>query len=572
MSTRSRTVLFWGAGATASLGIHVTDDQGRFLRALAPRLDRRETLTSRVRNAFENRVSDRWLRAFRDLLKILGDRESATADMSQAADIDDEQLEAMRRNWKLKGKDELRKRIVELRSLYDWPALVAAINVCPSGAPIGDIAGGAKAAEDRLQLIDLFNLLDMHQQSGHGFPDRQGTFLPPQRIIGARGALVLLIQTLTYVDWHAKALKSRDLRRHRGFAHELGLRMQREGLRFAETAGPDDFELDDFIEGDVSVVSMNWDPIGLWAQFAANRVLNKADDVPHIGSPAHRMQLYHELGYFVAGPRVNKDHPGSKVWQPMNISSARQLNDQTHGANLRIRVSKYLFPHGCLWWRECPNCGKLSSYIGDKWTMKSTSLLPPPPIKTFVRKGQFRSWVGGKERRCWDRGEVDARACVHCKTMTYAHHTPVVMQTSFKTKPPPFLEEIQREMRVVVQDADHIILMGYSLPPDDVTYRAFLAARIGRSRDTRKDREDQVRCSVVGKEDGYDNRWCYPDELDRKPERPKAVTHARDLFGPANVRFFGGGIPNVFLDSGRSVSRDAVERLLAWNARYGAPC
>ena len=197
----------------------------------------------------------------------------------------------------------------------------------------------------------------------------------------------LLIQALTYVDWHAGAREHPHLQHHRAFAVELGRRMPREGLRFAAQADPGDFELDEFIEGDVSVVSMNWDPVGLWAQFVANRSLNAASNVPHIGSPAHTMKLYHELGYFVAGPRVDKKHSGSKVWQPMNISSARQLNDRTHGANLRIRVSKYLFPQGCLWWRECPNCGKLSSFIGDEWEMDSASLLPPPPPPQSLRRG-----------------------------------------------------------------------------------------------------------------------------------------------------------------------------------------
>ena len=473
----------------------------------------------------------------------------------------------MKRNWERTTEEELCKRIVELRSLYDWPALVASINVCPGGISEDDAKDGASDAQSGFKLIDLFNLLDMHQQSGHGFPDREGTFLPPQRVIGARGALVLLIQALTYVDWHARARDDEHLQHHRDFAVELGRRMQREGRRFAATAEPDDLELDEFIVGDVSVVSLNWDPIGLWAQFVANRGLNKAKDVPHVGSPARSLQLYHEFGYFVAGPRVDKDHRGSKVWQPMNIASARQINDENHGANVRIRVSRYLFPHGCLWWRECPNCGKLSSYIGDEWGIDPASLLPPPPLKAFVDEGQFRSWADEKEEPSWSRGEVDARACVHCKTLTYAHHTPLMMQTSFKTAPPPFLEEIQREMRVVVQEAHHIILMGYSLPPDDVTYRAFLAARIQRSPEGRKDAESHVRCSVVGKGCDDDRRWVYPEELDGKQGLSDAVTHARDLFGATNVRFFGGGIPEVFLDDGGGVSRDKVERLLTWESR-----
>ena len=548
-----RAVLFWGAGATASLGMPTTEGQAKFLRAVAPRPDGKEGLESRVRRGLGNDIADRWVSAFSDLLKILGDREKARDGSLSVSDILDQQLEAMGRNWERRGKDALRQRIVQLRSLYDWPALVAAINTCP----------GATSTD--FKLSDLFNLLDMHHQSGHGFPDREKTFLTPQRVIGARGALGLLIQAMFFVDWHARARRRRDLQHHEDFAIALGHRMQNEGQRIATLGGPDDFELDDFILGDVDFVSLNWDPIGLWAQFVANRSLNVALDVPYVGCPAHKMALYHELGYFVAGPRVDKKHAGNKVWQPMNVSSARQLNDRKHGSNLRIRVSKYLFPHGCLWWRECPNCGKLSSYIGDVWEMGSKSLLPPPPLRAFVDIGQFESWCAEAEEEKWRLGEVDARACVHCRTLTYAHHTPVVMQTNFKTAPPPFLDEIQREMRVVVQEADHIVLAGYSLPPDDVTYRAFFSARTRRNLNGDTDAGRKVRCSVVGLNHRYGNGWIYPAEIRANGEPPETVKNAQDVFGEENVRFFGGGVPGVFLDGGGRVSARTVERLLVWD-------
>ena len=565
MTSDTRTVLFWGAGATASLGIHTTEGQARFVRALAPRPQGTKSLQNRVCDALGSGVSERWVSALCDLLKILGDLETVCDDKLSVADIHPEQTEAMRRNWKRKKESDLHKRIVELRSLYDWPALVAAINVCPGRNVVTTSNAMTATGESGFQLIDLFNLLDLHHQSGHGFPDRRSTFLTPQRVLGARGALGLLIQSVTYVDWHARAREHGDLQHHRAFAIELGRRMQRQGLRLAAQSDPDDFELDEFIVGNVSAVSMNWDPIGLWAQFVANRSLNGADNVPHVGSPAQKMKLYHELGYFIAGPRVDKDHSGNKVWQPMNIASARQLNDRTHGARLRIRVSKYLFPHGCLWWRECPNCGKLSSYIGDKWEIDSATLLPPPPLMAFVSDEQFRSWCkNDREVDKWRLGEVDARACVHCETLTYAHHTPVVMQTSFKSTPPPFLDEIQREMRVVVQEANHIVLAGYSLPPDDVAYRTFLSARIRKSSERRNGTKAPVRCSVIGKEDGHESRWIYPDELQTKDNLPDAVRHAREVFDAENVRFFGAGIPDVFLHGGASVTAQAVHRLLAW--------
>lgn len=70
------------------------------------------------------------------------------------------------------------------------------------------------------------------------------------------------------------------------------------------------------------------------------------------------------------------------------------------------------------------------------------------------------------------------------------------MQSSFKARPPSFIEEIQRDLRATTMQADHIIFMGYSLPPDDVTYRAFFSAR-------RQKGGKDVHCTVVGK--GEDN-------------------------------------------------------------------
>ena len=117
----------------------------------------------------------------------------------------------------------------------------------------------------------------------------------------------------------------------------------------------------------------------------------------------------------------------------------------------------------------------------------------PPPLNAFVEEGitfEPSTTERRAEEKAWREGKVDARSCVHCNTLTYAHHMPLLMQSNFKSAPPPFMEEIRRDMRVVVREADHIVLMGYSLPPDDVTYRAFFAARQRRG-------DPKVKCSVV---------------------------------------------------------------------------
>ena len=464
----------------------------------------------------------------------------------------------MRRHWRPGASDgELRDRIVTLRTLYDWPALKEIIAVCP----------GAQSDSDSFRLNDLFNVLDMHGQSGHGFRGKAGEFLTPQRVLGARNALKLLQQTTLYIDWQYGRKAYREyLEHYYDFAKALGRRMQRQGLELA--GNKPIFDSRDFYMGDVSFVSFNYDPIALWCQLVANRDLNKSLGVPHVDCPASKLQIFHDLGHFVAGPRVEdrEDRDPKTPWHPMNESSAQRLNDPDHRSGDRIRISKFLFPHGCLWWRECPDCGKLSSYMGDTWEWDSPTLIPPPPLKAFVQDGMFNARFD-KEREAWGKGEVDARACVHCQTLTYAHHTQTRMQSSFKAPPPPFLDEIKRDLRVAVQNADHIVLMGYSLPPDDVDYRAFFAAR----RRLGSKNEKPVKCSVVGGTE-HGSRWFGPSEWPAmlpRMEKGKApcttLEAARDLFERENVRFYGGGVPSVFLDGGR-VTDSAVDKLLTWES------
>ena len=449
----------------------------------------------------------------------------------------------MRCNWKPKSCSELRRRILHLRYTYDWLALKEIVRACPGS--------GEPAYRERFKINDLFNIMDLHGQSGHGF-HAGGHFLTPQQVGGAKNALKMLLQAMFFIDWQV-ARKCDHLALHYDFARVLARRMQRAGIERCDQR-PDSPE---FYLGDVSFASMNYDPIGLWCQMIANRNFNRSLTVPHIGCPASKLEVFLDQAHFVSGVRPEKREPEPRVWHSMSEAVVQRLNE----VGQRIRVTKFLLPHGCLCWRECPNCGKLSNYCGDSWTEDSPTLIPPPPLSTFVpdiKYEQARTVKGDKERRAWEKGEVDARACVHCDTLTYAHHTSTQMQSSLKERPPAFLEEIQRELRVIVKKAEHVVLMGYSLPEDDVLYRAFFAAhRSGDSQD--------VKCTVVDKKDDYD-RWFGAKELDEKTDlhRDTAVGAARDIFGRENVRFYGGGVPNVFLEGG-TVRDRAVERLLVWD-------
>jgi hypothetical protein len=545
-SPQPRNLIFWGAGATAALGIRTTADQVTFVRKLAGPRDPITPLESRVADALTNNVNDTtpWHSALYDLLAILGD---AKDRFTRIDFVDASELEAMRRNWSLKDDDRLRREIIRLRLLYDWPALKAIIHICP-----GSCTGA-------FTLNDLFNIIDLHLNFGVRSAELDGDgeaiFLDSRRLIGARKALNLILIALFYIDYQAcLASRSDLLRQYYEFAVQIGRRMQQQGLRLVNEGRQ--LDVPQFYQGDLGFVSLNYDPIGLWVQFIANRELNRNSHAPHIGSPAVPLHIYHDFGHLIPARGIQRQEMHFP-WYPLNEAAAQRLNEARYASGYRVRLTKFLFPHGCLCWRECPDCGKLSAYHGHTWDLYARGLFPPPPLRAFDLS-PCPTWIGNPERERRELGMVDARACLHCQTITYAHHTQIVPQSSFKTQPPSFLDEIQRELRATTMKANHILLMGYSLPPDDVAYRAFFSAR--------RQRKDDVHCTVVNK-DNDNPSWHGPDSLEARiwsnNETIKAVT---DIFGGKNVRFYGGGIPNVFLDETGHATSHKLEELLDWNS------
>ncbi len=549
--TPPKTLIFWGAGATAALGIRTSLQQAKFVQALAATDNPRGSLAERIATALGAKAIEPWNSALRDLLTILGDR-PATYHSIHA--IDDAEMEAMRRNWQAgAGHEELRRRIIELRLNYDWPALKSVIRVCPG------------SGTDNFKINDLFNVLDMHIPGKFGFRAPAETessaldqqFLDARRLIGAKNALYVILLAMFHIDYQVCInQKPEVLAQYLGFARHLGHRMRQRGIALA--SGGERLDRPEFYRSDVSFVSLNYDPVALWVQFIAHRELNGDGAAPHLGSPAVPLHLYHEFGHLIPARGVERtaaDWP----WYPLNEAAAQRLNEEKYPSGYRVRLTKFLFPHGCLCWRECPDCGKLSAYHGDLWDLYSTGLFPPPPLQAFDRTPRPDK-INGDERDARMKGAVDARACLHCGTLTYAQHTQTVMQSSFKSAPPSFIEEIQRDLRAETMKATHIIFLGYSLPPDDVTYRAFFSAR-----SQRRDKS-AVRCTIVNLDDS-NSGWLGADALKARAfPKDHVVSAVGDIFGKDNIRFYGGGAPAVFLDGAGTPTPEALDRLLDWSS------
>ncbi len=136
--TQPQNVIFWGAGATAALGMRVTQKQGEFIQHItgAANASRHEkSLQQCIADALAPNRSAPWSSALFDLITILGDRDE---NYDHIRAINDDEREAMRRNWPGAGDNlDLENRIIDLRLIYDWPALKSVVRICPGYNYIG---------------------------------------------------------------------------------------------------------------------------------------------------------------------------------------------------------------------------------------------------------------------------------------------------------------------------------------------------------------------------------------------------------------------------------------------------
>ena len=200
---------------------------------------------------------------------------------------------------------------------------------------------------------------------------------------------------------------------------------------------------------------------------------------------------------------------------------------------------------------------------GNHWEYKSKRLIPPFPIPFFEDENyeppNKKEWEWRKNKLHWD-----SMQCMHCGSETHALDAPMIMQSLYKSTPTSFLEEIQRNVRVSLEKARHIVLFGYQLPSDDVVWQQTFAEavrpRIGSSK--------EAFCSVVVGCNGK-CEWLYDDVLEQYVERYRkddeaesygvpAIENAWAIFGKDKVRAWTGGIPDVF---GNCTEADVKELL-----------
>jgi hypothetical protein len=548
------TAVLWGAGATAKLGFPTTDEQARCLSTLAAICT--GGLEERVRSAFP-KASRQEQQDIEDFLLILGDVDGRKGRARQDKDI----AEALCRQFDQIDTADRKRRMEKLRRIYEWPTLRRIILSGPSqSAP-----GTAKNTANWLQ--DLFNLLDLHIQANVGFhapepyDDEESAFIRPDALPTARRALQLLIILQFFLGYRWLLERPNLLRPYQQFAQSFARLMQKEGLLLANRRA--DTRTRNYYLFGYSLVSMNWDPLLIWFVFNAHERANRPDQEVRIGQPSRPQKLFNDLAYLVVRKVEGED---LDIWYMMNESTAQRLNDPNHLGDRYVRTGKFYFPHGSFNLRECPNCGKMNAYLGDEWNLVSPSLLPPLPLPNWSK--DWRKARSKEEAKFQSRGDPDALQCVYCGAMMGFEQISLLMQTNFKGSMSPYLDETQRELRAALENAKHIVLMGYSLPKDDVLYRSVLAARLGNPRERSK---KPLYISVVNYQDKAPSGWLEGDEIERAlPPDCDLVRIYRDVSSIVaggdpkrlRVRAYGRGVPHIFAPDGGRVDDDNIRDLL----------
>ena len=551
----SEVLLFIGAGATAQLGMPQSDLQSKILRAFADRkkYERLEDILSDSRGEkifgstppFEGRN----VTVMSAFIRFLGD------DLKKDwLAVDDEDMKNGHRVFG-ESVDEiiLRKRIMELRREYDWNALKRIIQVCPHDKD-----------EDNL-IRDIYTMIDMKLRDKQSIKVKTITGetenIDTERLSKARNCLVLFVNILFANAWYglSQGKRSDDFQKYIKFIESYARIIQKEGGYFSNKY---ELTLPAFYKFSTSIVSLNFETVFLWLLFNANRSVNHSGF--YLPQNARKMEQWLYFGMPSKCRKISESEedrkPGKISFSKDETSVFRENECKSTGTPVG-RIGSFYFAHGCCNWRECPSCGRMMYYLGDRWGTKSKHVNPPFPIPLFENNDFNRT---EKESKWKENLRYDSLECISCEGETIASNAPMVMQTMIKGIPTSFLDEIQRESRVLLCKARHIVLLGYQLPPDDVLWQEAFSEAVR----FRLNTENEAYCTVIV---GYkgEKRWIKGDEMmnyaevhrynkDSRAYGATAIVNAVAIFGKKNVRAYCGGIPDVF---GNGLEADVREIL-----------
>lgn len=264
----------------------------------------------------------------------------------------------------------------------------------------------------------------------------------------------------------------------------------------------------DFIFTDTEYISFNWDVLILWAMLLAHKDLNN-ENTNYISDKCgiSKLKVFNEFFTYLDSCDISQNNGN---WYPYNQTVAYRLNDTEHLSDRRVILFPTYFPHGQTHWLECNVCGKLTMYIDNKFRNYTEHFV-------MNNKNKYK--------------------CSHCRNTLSLENSAMLLQTNYKIKA-PYIEEIQRSMRVAINEAERLIFIGYSLPSDDIEYKSIF--RIG----NKNNKQVYV---VLYHQDSPNEFISATEAMSRchNSDTENSIKRYCDIFGESNVRVNLAGFPNA---------------------------
>lgn len=364
---------------------------------------------------------------------------------------------------------------------------------------------------DSFSIQNMYNLLFSQINTGMTYGNRSNLF-SHEALLEIRYEMVALLQYI-FSEYTKIALNKPELQRYIDFFTQNAKKVI--DNRIAMATREMDLASTEFVIAPLSYISLNWDVLFIWAMFNAHKALNDSN----IGYVIHngknlKLKIFNDFSTYMATKSIDNKKGGK--WFPYNEPVATHINDEDHLHDKCVTLIKTYLPHGQTNWLECPQCGKLSMYLGNTWAKKSPTLAMRNP---------------GEEKY----------ECLHCNYELTTQNSSMLIQTIYKNKS-SYIQEIQTDMHLQISKADKVVFIGYSLPEDDIDYRALFTTLISQSNGSFPE------IYVVLFDNNFQNtQWyCYDQAVSKVNSNNKQIMERYiNIFDKSTVRFTFCGFPNA---------------------------
>ena len=346
---------------------------------------------------------------------------------------------------------------------------------------------------------------------------------------------------------------------------------------------------ENFIELPIVFLTTNWDPFLPFLLIKTNNLLNLRVKKSLIqGEFLHKFYVDFNLPVFISRLDIKYKRNSNKNFTPIGgylITSDGAFSVNSHtkktilgnkllNCNLIISLEKLYAIHGIFNLRICPYCGKpffilprdirkidITTYEG----LKDIFLLDPIPDEhdfKIVKKVYHKTPLWN----AYIKGRPDEILCPYCKNPSYFIDTPLSIQTIFKVDEHPILKNIKLQGFQKFYEAQHIIVIGYSFPEDDLINN-YLIEFLMVSSSQQIDRKISI-ISYSSRKELQKKVWFYLDELEKFPKLMQLANESlqidsiKKLFNKSqNIRISFLGFPDI-------LKRTSIDDILVFKKKH----